>query len=97
MSDRGNTTMSRCLRCIVSGRVQGVWFRDSTRQQAQRLGITGSAVNLPDGRVEVNACGDEVALQQLQEWLWQGSELARVNRVQCEAVDIEPSHTFSIG
>ena len=85
------------MRCIVSGRVQGVWFRDSTRRQAQRLGITGSAINLPDGRVEVNACGDEGALQQLQEWLWQGPELARVKRGQCEALDAEPSHAFSIG
>ena len=42
-----------CRRYIVTGRVQGVWFRGSTRGEAQRLGITGHAVNRPDGSVEV--------------------------------------------
>ena len=41
----------------VHGRVQGVWFRDSTRREAERLAIAGHAINLPDGKVEVLACG----------------------------------------
>lgn len=72
-----------CIRCHVSGRVQGVWFRASTREQARRLGISGYARNLADGRVEVLACGEETTLQQLQQWLWQGPVGARVEQVEC--------------
>ena len=84
------------MRCIVSGRVQGVWFRDSTRRQAERLNLNGSAFNLPDGRVEVIACGEAAALQQLKEWLWQGPELAQVNDVSCESIYQEPPPGFII-
>ncbi|MGM0434749.1 MAG: acylphosphatase, partial [Pseudomonadota bacterium] len=51
-----------CVLARVEGRVQGVSFRDSTRIQAQRLGITGYARNQPDGSVEVLACGEERAV-----------------------------------
>ena len=44
-------------RCLVAGRVQGVFFRASTRARAEALGVAGHARNLPDGRVEVLACG----------------------------------------
>jgi acylphosphatase len=76
-----------CIRAIVSGRVQGVFFRDSTRRKARHLGIAGHAINLPDGRVEVLACGDAAALEQLVAWLHEGPELARVSRVTVEAVE----------
>lgn len=76
--------MSQCIRCRIFGRVQGVWFRASTQQQALRLGLTGYAKNLADGTVEVVACGKEAALVQLQEWLWQGPEGAAVLDVACE-------------
>ncbi|WP_457675056.1 acylphosphatase [Thiolapillus sp.] len=72
-----------CMRCIVSGRVQGVWFRETTRRKALELGLTGQALNLRDGTVEVIACGEEQALQALQEWLWTGSPLSRVDDVRC--------------
>jgi acylphosphatase len=75
--------MAQCICCRISGRVQGVWFRASTRDQAQRLGIRGSAINCPDGRVEVIACGEPDALQQLQRWLHQGPPGARVDEVIC--------------
>lgn len=78
-----------CIRCHVSGRVQGVWFRASTREQARRLGISGYARNLADGRVEVLACGEERTLQQLQEWLWQGPVGARVERVECTQSEMD--------
>ncbi len=73
----------KCLHCIVRGRVQGVWFRETTRRQAQHLGLTGSAVNLPDGSVEVIACGPEPGLEALRDWLWEGSPLSRVESVEC--------------
>lgn len=73
--------MTRCVRCLVSGKVQGVWFRGATQQLAHRLGATGYAKNLADGRVEVVACGEEEAIRTLCEWLWQGPAGARVDDV----------------
>lgn len=84
--------MTTCLRCVVSGRVQGVWYRASTQRQADALGISGYARNLADGRVEVLACGDAAALRQLQAWLWQGPPAAQVTDVQCTpAADTAPA------
>ncbi len=66
------------LRCLVAGRVQGVFFRASAREQALRLGLTGYARNLPDGRVEVLACGPVEAVARLRDWLRNGPPLAEV-------------------
>jgi acylphosphatase len=76
-------------RCLVSGRVQGVYFRASTRQRAEALGVTGHARNLPDGGVEVLACGTEQAVEALCRWLWQGPPAAHVTNVVVEDVAIE--------
>ena len=73
--------MTVCVRCYVSGRVQGVWYRACTRRKALELGITGYARNLPDGRVEVLACGEETAVTALREWLWEGPPRAQVTDV----------------
>ena len=83
----GTTTQRQCIKCLVSGRVQGVWYRASTRKQANALGITGYARNLASGCVEVMACGDDQALKALQDWLWQGPDYADVSHVGCETVD----------
>lgn len=56
-----------CFRCLVAGRVQGVFSRAATREQAQRLGLTGYARNLSDGRVEVLVCGEPDLVGQLRE------------------------------
>ena len=55
------------MRCIVTGRVQGVFFRASTEREAQQLGITGYARNMSDGSVEVLACGEASAVEELKE------------------------------
>ena len=68
-------------RFLIKGLVQGVFFRASTRDVAISLGLKGYARNLPDGRVEVVAEGDETALQQLRDWLQHGPELARVDEI----------------
>jgi acylphosphatase len=68
--------------CWVSGRVQGVYYRGSAAQRAHELGITGYARNLPDGRVEVLACGEEEAVQAFVKWLWVGSSTSRVTAVE---------------
>jgi acylphosphatase len=61
--------------------VQGVWFRDSTRREAQALGITGYATNLANGDVEVLACGTQNALDRLHAWLRKGPPMAAVTAV----------------
>ena len=76
--------MHKSIRCLITGRVQGVFFRASTRREAQRLKISGYAKNLPDGRVEVLACGDGAALAELQAWLSHGPAMAEVERIHCE-------------
>ncbi len=70
-----------CRLYRISGRVQGVFFRDSTRREARRLGIHGYARNLSDGTVEVLACGDDDAVAELVQWLWHGPPMARVRQV----------------
>ncbi len=75
-------------RCIVAGRVQGVFYRASTRQRALELGLTGYARNLPDGRVEVLACGAHEAVEALCDWLWQGSPASHVTSVEVEVVEL---------
>ncbi len=86
-----------CARFIVRGRVQGVFFRASAREQALRLGLSGRAVNLADGSVEVVACGSEEALAQLERWLHAGPPSARVESVRREALPDQALRGFSTG
>lgn len=67
---------------LVAGRVQGVFFRESTRREAEPLGLSGHAVNLPDGRVEVVAAGEPAALDELERWLGDGPSAARVDSLE---------------
>jgi len=83
-------------RYLVSGRVQGVGFRYFVRGEAMRLGLTGYAANLADGRVEVLATGDGPALDELEAALGRGPSAARVTRVVAEpAASTETFTTFS--
>ncbi len=84
-------------RFTVHGRVQGVWFRESTRREAEPLGITGHAINLPDGTVEVMAIGTPEALQALEAWLHQGPPMARVTRVEATVADLRDIAGFTTG
>jgi len=85
-----------CRRCYVSGRVQGVFFRASTQQQAERLGVTGYARNLPDGRVEVLACGKAERVDALCEWLHSGPAHAVVAAVHCEPASDDTPPSFVV-
>ncbi len=89
--------MTICRRCLVSGRVQGVFYRATTREQARQRGITGHAINLPDGRVEVLACGPAEAVEALCRWLWQGPPAARVESVDCETIEMPLPSSFTTG
>ena len=66
----------------ITGRVQGVYFRHSTRVEAERLGLVGVARNLSDGSVEVVAHGPPAALETLRQWLQRGPSQAQVTAVQ---------------
>ena len=80
-----------CATFLVAGRVQGVFFRASAREQALALGLCGHAKNLDDGRVEVLACGAPEALDALQRWLHHGPPSARVDAVdRAPAADTSP-------
>ena len=79
--------MKVCKRCQVSGRVQGVFYRASTAEQARRLGVTGYAENLSDGRVEVLACGEEEVVQEFIGWLKRGPPAAKVEGVEIESLE----------
>lgn len=81
-------------RYLVSGRVQGVYFRASTRERALALGIVGYARNLADGRVEVIAEGAAAALAQLEHWLHEGPPAARVDRVERIALPAQGHRGF---
>jgi acylphosphatase len=85
-----------CYRCVVGGRVQGVFFRAATREQAVRMGVTGFARNLADGRVEVMACGEPQAVAQLRDWLRVGPPRAEVTGVACEPLDYRPMPGFAV-
>jgi acylphosphatase len=73
--------MPSARRFTIKGRVQGVFFRDSTRRVAESLDITGHAINLSDGSVEVLACGETEALDKLANWLEDGPRMATVTEV----------------
>lgn len=70
-----------CKRYRVAGRVQGVFFRASSAEEGRRLGLQGWVLNLPDGRVEVLACGQEKNVAALGTWLQRGPRLAKVTHV----------------
>lgn len=91
----GSTSIQR-VRATIRGRVQGVFFRESTVREAVALGLCGSATNLPDGRVEVIAQGPDDDIRVLVDWLHRGPPMARVESVRCENIepDLDAEDTF---
>jgi len=88
--------MSEAKRFVVSGKVQGVWFRRATEQVAHSHQIKGWVRNLDDGSVEVVATGNEFALKQLEKWLEQGPTHARVERVVIEQITADIPEVFEV-
>lgn len=86
-----------CLKFIVTGRVQGVFFRASTREVAESLNLSGHAINLPDGSVEVLACGSSEALERLYDWLKKGPRHASVASVESVDVPCSKPTGFTVG
>ncbi len=77
------------IKAIVSGKVQGVGYRASTRSQAQRLGVCGYVKNLPDGDVEIVACGEAEKVDKLLDWAKTGPSSAVVD-------DLKVEHTTEV-
>ena len=88
---------SEARRFTVHGRVQGVWFRESTRREAVQLGIAGHAINLPEGTVEVLAVGAPEALRLLEDWLHSGPPMARVTKVDVAHAEVAEVAGFTTG
>ncbi len=85
MSETINKDLIRSF--IISGQVQGVFFRDSTQKVARKLNIIGSATNQLDGTVQIIAKGNHESLNELYQWLHVGPDLALVKKV--DEVDID--------
>jgi len=83
-------------RVQVTGRVQGVFFRAWTAEQARALGIHGWVRNASDGSVEGHLEGDQSAVQRLIELLQQGPPSARVTRVDVEMAEPEGNYSFEV-
>ncbi len=80
----------------VSGKVQGVWYRKSTLDKAQELGINGFVKNLPDGSVYIEAEGDKNQLQSLLDWCRTGPEFAKVDHISFKEASIQYFTLFEI-
>jgi acylphosphatase len=83
-------------RLVVSGRVQGVFYRDTCRSVAESEGVAGTARNLPDGRVEVILEGDPGAVEKVIAWCRKGTRGSRVNAVDISEEDPKGDSAFRV-
>ena len=81
------------VRLIVTGRVQGVFYRVSTRDKASELGLSGFVKNRADGSVEIEACGSREKLENLVSWCREGPSGARVDNLKVEWLEEEGRET----
>lgn len=88
--------MMQSKRCLILGRVQGVFYRQSTLNEANQLGITGWVKNLPTGEVECVLSGEEQKLEKMCQWLWQGPATAQVSEVKVEDIPYQEYPRFEI-
>lgn len=86
----------KTIHAIISGTVQGVFFRDSTIRLANELSITGWVRNNPDGTVELEATGEETQLQTFQQWLHTGPTRAHVDHVELNEIELKSFDDFEV-
>lgn len=79
----------RHMRLIVHGRVQGVWYRASAKEAAEKLGIKGWVRNLPDRCVEIDASGGADSVEKFIQWCYQGPPGARVTTIDVQELEFE--------
>ncbi|MEZ0329842.1 MAG: acylphosphatase [Dissulfuribacterales bacterium] len=83
----------KCVHLLISGRVQGVFYRASAYDEGRRLGLSGWVRNLPDGRVEALAQGSEKDVNAFVEWCRNGPPLARVTKIDVTEEDLNQGLT----
>ncbi|MEO7923837.1 MAG: acylphosphatase [Chitinophagaceae bacterium] len=88
--------MLQTFSIAVSGKVQGVFFRQSTKEKAVKLGITGEVRNTPDGMVFIKATGSREQLEQLIQWCRQGPPRAVVKQVEVNELPLQSFGQFRI-
>jgi acylphosphatase len=88
--------MQKTISIIVTGKVQGVFYRQSTKVKAIALGITGEVKNTPDDKVSIIATGTKEQLDQLIEWCRQGPSKAKVRDVTVEEMTLKSFDKFAI-
>lgn len=88
--------MLQTISITISGKVQGVYFRQSTKDKGLELGLTGTVSNLPDGRVHVVATGSSEQLQELINWCHLGPPRAKVSGVSIENLPLQSFKHFAI-
>jgi acylphosphatase len=84
------------LRLTIRGRVQGVWFREATRIEAQRLGVSGWVKNCQDGSVEAALEGNEGPVREMERWCHHGPPAARVTEVLASQEPMAGEHGFRV-
>ena len=84
--------MNSRVHVIISGKVQGVWFRANTKQKAEQLGLTGWVKNTYDKNVEAVFEGEEILIQEMLEWCHRGPPLSKVENV--EVKNESPTNNF---
>lgn len=92
-----NQKIMKTIQILISGKVQGVWYRKSTKEKADELGIVGTVENLPTGQVKAKVQCDQQQLKELVIWMREGSKFAEVQAVETSTV-LEPLqyHDFTI-
>lgn len=83
----------RCVKIVVSGRVQGVYFRLFTQNKAKHLEIKGTVQNLPDGRVQIYAQAEHLMMEKFIKWCRKGPVTARVDNI--EVTELEEDYEFT--
>lgn len=86
----------RTIQLIVTGKVQGVFFRASAKEKADDLRLTGTVSNLPGGEVELIATGEEEQLKALEDWCWIGPRRAMVEKVIRTEIPFQQFESFSV-
>lgn len=80
----------------ITGKVQGVWFRQSTANTGQALGVSGFVKNMPDGSVYAEVSGEEMAVQTFLDYCRKGPELALVDQVIMHPIEVIHSKGFRV-